>query len=146
MKKLNECLAASKVLSGEIKRTFREMGYKDEEDFYDIDTHAFTPDESLMYNELRKAFAKLEDFNYILEYLNSPIQFTGTLRENENGRFELENGYEFTSGSRIEALVYFDFDDTEAWVRTSVESNEKGYYLVGYNNIPLAGLKVRVRA
>ncbi|MGM0220126.1 DUF5348 domain-containing protein [Enterococcus sp. AZ126] len=146
MKGINDCLAASKELSGEKKRTFREMGYKDEEDFYDIDTHAFTPGKSLMYNELRKAFIKLEDFNYILEYLNSPIQFEGLLRENENGRFELENGDEFTSGSRIEALVYFDFNDRESWVRTSVESNESGYYLVGYNNVPMAGLKVRARA
>lgn len=145
MKTIQEYLVASKVLNEEIERSFRKLGYKDEESFQDIDIDSFTPDEMLTYNELRKAFDKLEDFNYLVQYLETPVKKEGIIRENENGRFELENYYEFTSGSRIEALIYDDFYDKDIWVRTSVESNTNGYYLVGYRNVSMEGLKVRIR-
>jgi hypothetical protein len=145
MKSINEVFEMSKDLSFEIKKAFRGVGFKDEEDFQDVDTSLLSADEMLRYEELKKAFSKLEDFNYILEYLTSPAKTEGIIHENENGRFELDNGFEFTSGNRIEALIYDDFYDQMAWVKTSVESNEKGYYLVGHQHTSMEGLKVRIR-
>lgn len=145
MSKINQFLDVSRKLSNEIKREFRSLGYKDEEDFQDMSLDATSSEEMLLCSELRKVFEKLEDINAIVEYLSLPIKYEGTLHKNEGGRYELENGYEFTSGSRIEALVFDDFYEKEEWVKTSVESNEKGYYLVGHRNVQMEGIKARVR-
>lgn len=145
MKNVNEVFQLSKDLSIEIKKAFGNLGFKDDNDFQNIDTSTLSSDEMLSYDELRKAFSNLESFNHILEYLTSPIEFEGTIPESGNGRFVLNNGFEFTSGNRIEALIYNDFLDQMSWVKTSVESNENGYYLVGYRHISLEGLKVRLR-
>ena len=52
---------------------------------------------------------------------------------------------EFTSGNRIEALIYDDNYEIERWVKTSVEHDGNGYYLVGYKDVNMEGLLVRIR-
>lgn len=51
---------------------------------------------------------------------------------------------EFTSGDGIEVLIYDDFYDKKCWKKTRVE-HDGDYYLVGYSNIPMQGLKARIR-
>jgi len=46
----------------------------------------------------------------------------------------------------IEALVDDDYHNVPYWTRTVVEHNDEDYYLVGYRDIPMKGLRVRVRS
>lgn len=145
MKKINDYFKASNELSREVRKSFRSLGYKNDEEFQNMDINSLTPEEMLIYTELRKAFEKLEDYNYIMDYLSLPIKYEGIIHKNANGRYELDNGFEYTSGNRIEALIYDDFLDCLSWVKTSVESNEDGYYLVGHRHVSMDGIKVRIR-
>ncbi|MFD1428490.1 DUF488 family protein, N3 subclade [Kroppenstedtia sanguinis] len=79
------------------------------------------------------------------KYLQKPVVAEGFLRKNERGRYEIDDRFEFTSGQSIEVLISDpDFDET-AWVKTRVEHNGQDYYLVGYDEIPMAGLMARER-
>ena len=70
-----------------------------------------------------------------------------------SGRYETAKGRYYTSGSGIEFLrteeVYnYDTDkwkNAGIWTCSRVESRNGQYYIVGYSDVELSGLKVRVR-
>ena len=88
---------------------------------------------------------KLSDVHKQVSYLSCPIQETSQLHRNRDGRYETAHGHYYTSGSRIEALVTDDYQETPYWVWTRVEHDGTDYYLVGHNHICMDGLTVRVR-
>lgn len=54
-------------------------------------------------------------------------------------------GYCYRSGSLIEALLQGDSGEAACRVQTKVEYDREDYYLMGYEDIPMEGLSVRVR-
>ena len=88
-----------------------------------------------------------------MAYLKRPIREVGKLHMNGQGRYETDKGHYYTSGSGIEFLrreeVYnYDtekWEETGIWTNSRVESRDGEYYIVGYPDAELSGLKVRVR-
>ncbi|MDE7260725.1 MAG: DUF5348 domain-containing protein [Oscillospiraceae bacterium] len=79
-------------------------------------------------------------------YLSRPIVETSRLWKNGSGQYETTSGYCFREGSDIEALVPDMFNpDIKHWERTCLKHDGKDYRLVGYPEVSLAGLTVRVR-
>lgn len=95
--------------------------------------------------ELQVIMRKLADIGGSIEYLFRPVQETSTLRRDENGVYRTKKGYCYRSGSLIEALLQDDSREAPCWVQTKVEYDGEEYYLVGYEDIPMEGLNVRVR-
>ena len=103
------------------------------------------PEEMFLKDEYRRVVYLLEDVHSILESLKKPVSAEGHLYRNENGRFEINNSVEFTSGSSIEFLKWDDFDDVEKWVAARIEHTDGDYYLYGHKEVSLEGLHVRTR-
>lgn len=87
-------------------------------------------------------------------YLLRPIAYTDTLTLYSDGRYGTSNGRNYyTSGSLIEFEDTKDTMNAEGtpeetpviWTISSVEHNGKDYYIVGYPDVDLNGLRVRVR-
>lgn len=112
-----------------------------------------TADQRQQLEEYRKILYRLDEIKGTLDYYVRPIREVGTLHKNGQGRYETESGHYYTSGSGIEFLrteEVYDFDAERwkkvgTWTTSSVESDKGEYYIVGYRNVELDGLKVRVR-
>ena len=102
-------------------------------------------DQLFQLRELQKIMRKLADIGGSIEYLFRPVQETGILHKDENGEYRTEKGYCYRSGSLIEALLQGDTNEAACWVQTKVEHDGEDYYLAGYEDIPMEGLRVRVR-
>lgn len=100
-----------------------------------------SPDEHMEYDQLIATGNLIADVVERLEYLCRPVSETGVLRKNETGRYEIKGG-EFTSGSRLEALIH---DGEKAWVLSRIEHNGDDYYIYGFPEVQLEGLTVRIR-
>lgn len=103
--------------------------------------------------EYRNILYRLDEVQAGLAYLEKPIKEVSRIYRNKIGRYEANSGYYYTSGSCIEFLrtteVYnYDtdtYEDVEVWTTSRVESKDGEYYIVGYPDISLSGLKVRIR-
>jgi len=134
------------VLSREIGSVLRLSTYDDYDDLSGLEINYENPDELLLHQELRGVMDHLDKAKVTIDYLNKEIIYTSELRKNLNDRYETVDGkYEFTSGNGIEALVDDGFYDVPYWVVTRIEHDGTDYYLVGYKNVSLQGLKIRKR-
>lgn len=112
-----------------------------------------TADQLQQLEEYRSILFRLEEIKRTLDYYDHSVQETGTLHLNSQGRYETESGYYYTSGSGIEFIrteeVYNPdsdiWEDTEIWTTSRVESNNGKYYIVGYPDLDMNGLSVRIR-
>ncbi len=130
-------------LSSQIATVLSVSKYEDYDDLSGIEYHTNNPDDLLLVNEYKSILCKLSDIQYVLEYLNKPILFEDTLILRSDGRYGTRNGKTYyTSGSRIEFFVNYD---KPAWKTSTVECNGTEYYIVGYKDIALNGLRVRIR-
>lgn len=78
--------------------------------------------------------------------LTRPIVETCRLRKGSSVKYQTAQGIFYNCGSSIEALVTDEYHDVPYWTRTVVEHNGKDYYLVGYKDLSMNGLTVRIRA
>lgn len=112
-----------------------------------------TADERQTLEEYRRVLDKLNEVQNTLAYYQRTIVEISRIYTNELGRYETDNGYCYTSGSRIEFLredeVYNEDTDkmeqVEVWTTSRVESQNGKYYIVGYSDLEMSGLKVRRR-
>ena len=88
----------------------------------------------------------MADVQEWISYLTLPITEVSILRKGINGKYRTAHGHYYDCRSYIEALVTDEYHDVPYWTRAVVEHNGEDYYLVGYKDIPMQGLKVRVRA
>ena len=102
-------------------------------------------DQLFLLNELRSIMRKLAVTGSSIEYLFRPVRENGFLHRDESGEYVTGQGYSYRIGSLIEVLLRDDYDGVPYWVLTKVEHDGEDYYLVGYEDIPLEGLRVRVR-
>ena len=155
-------MADLKALSGEMEKLKRQLetvlyisGYRDYDDLSGLDDYKQikTADERQKLEEYRNILCKLEEVQRDIAYLNSPVREVSKLHMNSQGRYETDRGHYYTSGSGIEFLrretVYcYDtekWEETGVWTTSRVESRDGEYYIVGYPDAELSGLKVRVR-
>lgn len=102
-------------------------------------------DQLFQLRELKSIMRKMADIAGSIEYLFRPVLETGTLHKDESGDYRTEKGYCYRSGSLIEVLLQDDSHEVPCWIQTKVEHDGEDYYLVGYDDIPMEGLNVRVR-
>lgn len=119
--------------------------YEDYDDLSGLNIDYKDSEQLFLLEELQAVMRCLDEARGRLEYLSLPVQEVSTLHKNESGRYETENGHYYTCGSLIEALVQDGYREVPHWVRTSVEGNGRGYFLVGDDKVEMDGLTVRVR-
>lgn len=145
MKDLRELLERSQKLNTGIKRLLEESTYLEYDDLSKLDIDYKDAEQLLLHEQLWRVMQELEDVSDRLDYLALPVKEVSRLHKNTDGRYETESGHYFTSGCRVEALISDSFREVPRWVRTSIEHDGKDYFLVGYQEIELEGLKVRLR-
>lgn len=101
-------------------------------------------DALLLKDEFLQVLTRLDDVKNKIDYLNKPIIGEYTLRENQFGKYECEER-EFHCGYTIEYYCYDDWDECYKWIISRVEHDGNDYYIVGNRDVPLEGLKVRIR-
>lgn len=102
-------------------------------------------DQLFQLKELQVIMRKLADIGDSIEYLFRPVKETGIIHRDENGKYRTEKGYCYRSGNLIEVLLQDGSHEVPCWVQTKVEYDGEDYYLARYEEIPMEGLKVRVR-
>ncbi|WP_286082906.1 DUF5348 domain-containing protein [Parablautia intestinalis] len=109
--------------------------------------HADRKDSEQLFQlrEMQNIMRRLADIGGSIEYLFRPVLETSTLHRDENGEYRTGKGYCYRSGSLIEALLQEDPHEALCWVQTKVEHDGEDYYLMGYEDISMEGLSVRVR-
>jgi hypothetical protein len=139
-----------------IQDILKQSTYHDNDDLSSLDIDYSNPEQLLLLDELRDIMEKLNSVNNSINYLKQPVIYTGNLRKNSAGRYELPNGHYYTCGSGIECLITDtrheifnkennEYEPTPYWAWTSVEGNGEDYYLVHHEDVPMQGLKVRKR-
>lgn len=155
-------MADLKALSSEMKSLKKHIetvllmsGYRSNDDLSGLDdfVQINTADQRQQLEEYCRVLDKLDEALCRLEYLEMPVREVSRIYRNETGRYETDHGHYYTSGSSIEFLrteeVYNSdseqWENAEIWTRSTVESKDGEYYIVGYPDIELSGLQVRVR-
>lgn len=144
MNDLERLLNNMRSLSYEIGSLLKQSTYDEYDDLSGLNINYDDADQLFLVDELKEIMEKLDDVKMDIDYLNRPIKNIGILQKNNGGRYEA-GIREYISGSGIEALIYDDYSERDCWVKTRVEHHGKEYYLVGYRNISMQGLKVRWR-
>ena len=145
MKDLKQVLAETNELYCKIDSILGSSTYDDCSDLSDLEINYKDSEQLFLLGELQAIMQKLDEVRGRLIYLSLPIIEVSRLHRNESGRYETDGGHYYTCGSPIEALVEDGYRDVPYWVWSRLESNDKGYYLVGYGNVDMDGLTVRVR-
>lgn len=145
MKDLKQVLAETNGLYCKIDSILGSSTYDDCSDLSDLEINYKDSEQLFLLGELQAIMQKLDEVRGKLIYLSLPIIEVSRLHRNESGRYETDGGHYYTCGSPIEALVDDGCRDVPYWVWSRLESNDKGYYLVGYGNVDMDGLTVRVR-
>ncbi len=150
-----------KTLEAEVKKLEKQIqtilylsGYPDDsrleslEDYY----QEKSADEWQQLETYQNILPNLDSMKKELEYYHKPIKEVSRINM-KDGRYCTDKGHYYSSGSRIEFLrtkkIYSNDSDTwqnvEVWTCSRVENKDGKYYIVGYSNIEMAGLLVRVR-
>lgn len=144
MNDLQKVLDSASKLSNAIGELLKQSTYIDYDDLSGLQIDRNDPEQWLLWDELRGIMGRLDNAKRDIDYLNRPVVYTGVLQKNSSGRYETDKK-EYTSGNGIEVLIYDDFYEKNRWIATRVEHDGEDYYLVGYRDIQMQGLKVRVR-
>lgn len=152
MTDIKELTEKLRELEKQITTVLTISKYREYDDLSDIE-YSRTPDNLLLVEEYKNILYKLSDIQYDLDYLNKPIEFEDILTMRTDGRYGCKNhSTYYTSGTPIEFLYYDEvlndegfFSTLPMWRCSRVEHNGTDYYIVGYSNVELNNLKIRVR-
>lgn len=145
-------MANLKTLSEEMAKMQRQIEtvlavshYREYDDLSGLDDYKQikTADQRQQLEEYRNVLYRLDEVQSTLAYFERPVREVSRIHQNGAGRYETDSGYCYTSGSDIEFLR--TEEDAEIWTYSRVESKGEEYYIVGYPDIELSGLTVRVR-
>lgn len=151
-----------KALSDEMAKLKRQIetvlyisGYQENSDLSGLSDYRQikSADDWQKVEEYEGILYKLDEMQSRMEYHTKSVKEVSRLHMNASGRYETARGHYYTSGNGIEFLrteeVYnYDTDkweNAEIWTTSRVESRNGEYYIVGYSDVELSGLKVRVR-
>ena len=145
MADLQMVLSEAVKLNRSILQFLKFSIYTDYDDLSGLDIDR-TDSEQLLWEELRRITDKLADVQEYVSYLTRPITEVSILRKGTAGKYRTAKGHFYDCRSSIEALVTDEYHEVPYWTRTVVEHNGEDYYLVGYKDLPMKGLRVRVRS
>ena len=141
---INELTTSLQELNKQISRVLRESRFADYDDLSGLDLDYENPEERFLLTEYREIMDSLDQVNRALNYLKRPIKGTYILHRNSRDRYECECR-EFTSGNSIEAYIFDEYSERFEWIASRIEHNGSNYYIVGYPETELEGLKIRIR-
>lgn len=142
---LNIALAQMEGLKSRIDDILSVTTYDEHADLRGLHVDHKDSGQLFLLRELQAIMRKLADIGGSIEYLFRPVQEVSTLCSDESGEYRTEGGYRYRSGSLIEVLIPGVTNEVPCWVQTKVEHDGEDYYLAGYEDIPMEGLRVRVR-
>ena len=145
MADLQTVLAEAVRLNRDISRFLKVSTYPDYDDLSGLDIDFSDGEQLLLLDELWRVADKLADVQECIAYLSRPVTETSRLRKGTAGKYRTAKGHFYDCSSSIEALVTDEYHAVPYWTRTTVEHNGEDYYLVGYKDLPMNGLRVRVR-
>lgn len=103
------------------------------------------PDEVQAYRELVWIMSKLYNVFDRLTWFHKPVTSAYELTYNsDSDRYECDY-HEFHCGDGIEFMYYNDDQECYEWRCSRIEHNGDHYYIYGYGDVSLDGLKVRFR-
>ena len=155
-------MADLKALTSEMEKLKKQIetvlyisAYRDYDDLSGLDDYKQikTADQRQQLEEYRNILYRLDEIQADLAYYEKPIREVSKIHTNSSGRYETAKGHYYTSGSgieflRVEEVYNYDTDEwenAEIWTTSRVESKDGHYYIVGYPNLAMSGLTVRVR-
>ena len=119
MNTLNELVNELYNVNMKIKQIIKAAQYETYDDLSGLNYDSSNPDDAFLITELRGIMDKLETASCNIDYITRPIKGVYTLHKNRSGRYE--------------------------WAASRVEHDGDDYYIVGYPDIKLDGLKIRLR-
>lgn len=146
MADLQMALEEAFKLNRSIAQFLKFTTYPDYDDLSGLDIDFNDSEQLLIWEELRVITDRLADVQDFISYLARPIVEESRLRKGVAGKYRTAKGHYYDCSSIIEALVSDEYHEVPYWTRTTVEHNGKDYYLVGYRDVPMKGLRVRVRS
>ena len=146
MADLQMALSEAVKLNRSISQFLKFSTYTDYDDLSGLDIDRTDSEQLLLWEEIRRITDRLADVQECISYLTRPITEVSILRKGTAGKYRTAKGHYYDCHSNIEALVTDEYHDVPYWTRTTVEHNGEDYYLVGYKNLPMNGLRVRVRS
>lgn len=146
MADLQMALSEAVKLNRSITQFLKFSTYTDYDDLSGLDIDRTDSEQLLLWEEMRRITDKLADVQEYVSYLTRPITEVSILRKGTAGKYRTAKGHFYDCRSNIEALVTDEYHEVPYWTRTIVEHNGEDYYLVGYKNLPMNGLRVRVRS
>ena len=145
MADLQTVLAEAVRLNRDISRFLKVSTYPEYDDLSGLDIDFSDGEQLLLLDELWRVAGKLADVQERIAYLSQPVTETSRLRKGTAGKYRTAKGHFYDCRSSIEALVTDEYHAVPYWTRTTVEHNSEDYYLVGYKDLPMNGLRGRVR-
>lgn len=143
------------TLQKQIETVLSISEYRENEDLSGLSDYAQvkSADEWQRIEAYQQILGRLEKVQDSLSYYERPVQEVSRISRNEDGRFETERGHYFTSGNVIEFLrteqVFnygtSQYEDADIWTKSRIEHNGTDYYIVGYPDVSLPNLQVRIR-
>ena len=146
MADLQMALSEAVKLNRSITQFLKFSTYTDYDDLSGLDIDFADGEQLLLLDELRRITDKLADVQEYISYLTRPVTEVSRLRKGIAGKYRTAKGHFYDCRSSIEALVTDEYHEVPYWTRTIVEHNGEDYYLVGYKDLPMDGLRVRVRS
>ena len=146
MADLQAALAEAVKLNQHITQFLKFSTYPEYSDLSGLDIDFQDGEQLLIWDELRRITEQLADVQEYISYLTRPVAEESHLRKGTAGKYRTAKGHYYDCRSNIEALVTDEYHEVPYWTRTIVEHNGEDYYLVGYKNLPMNGLRVRVRS
>ena len=146
MADLQAALSEAVKLNRSISQFLKFSTYTDYDDLSGLDIDRTDSEQLLLWEEIRRITDRLADVQECISYLTRPITEVSILRKGTAGKYRTAKGHYYDCHSNIEALVTDEYHEVPYWTRTIVEHNGEDYYLVGYKNLPMNGLRVRVRS
>lgn len=148
---INELMKSLSELNYDFKNLVNKTGIEKYDDLSGVEADWNNPEQCLLVEELRNVMLKISEASGTISYLCKPINGEYVLHKNNRGRYECEVR-EYTCGRCIEYYAYDDWNGYYRWIVSRVEHDGNDYYIVGsksissdQNNIPLEGLRVRIR-
>ena len=146
MADLQAVLSEAVKLNWNMAQFLKFSTYTEYDDLSGLDIDFTDAEQHLLLEELRRIMDKLADVQEYISYLTRPIMEVSRLRKGTAGKYRTAKGHYYNCCSNIEALVTDECHDVPYWTRAVVEHNGTDHYLIGYRDLPMKGLHIRVRA
>ena len=146
MADLQAALSEAVKLNRSITQFLKFSTYTDYDDLSGLDIDFSDGEQLFLLDELRRITDQLADVQEYISYLTRLVTEVSRLRKGTAGKYRTAKGHFYDCRSSIEALVTDEYHEVPYWTRTIVEHNGEDYYLVGYKDLSMDGLRVRVRS